>query len=103
MYIFNTTFSIEKTVLDQWQAWMQKNYFAALADLLPNATHETWEISLAQENDDTISFSCQWRCETPDELSVINKYSAILLSNISAEMGEKCLYFSTILQKSNLF
>ncbi|MBP8791078.1 MAG: DUF4286 family protein [Breznakibacter sp.] len=102
MFLFNTTFSIDNSVINQWQSWMQKNYFASLADLLPLATYEIWEISLAQDNSDSLSLSCQWRCQTPDELSIINKYSTILLSNLSAELGEKCLYFSTILRKSDL-
>ncbi len=103
MFIYNTTFSIEKTALSQWQIWMQKNYFASLENLAPNATYEVWDISVAQLQADSLNISCQWRCQTPEELELINKYSAILLSNLSAEMGEKSLYFSTILRKSDLF
>lgn len=102
MFLYNTTFSIENDSIQQWESWMKRNYFPSLADLLPNASCNVWEIMSGEDKQST-NFSCQWICETPEELQVINKYSAALLSNISGEMGEKCLHFSTILRKSGLF
>jgi len=82
---------------------MKRNYFASLADLLPNVSYRVWEIMPEEEKPASSSFSCQWQCSTPDELAILNKYSAALLSNLSATFGDKCLYFSTILRKPQIF
>jgi hypothetical protein len=103
MFLYNTTFSVENKVLKLWQEWMRRSYIPSLCDLLPNVEYEMWEINPLQENSDSINISCQWRCRTPEDLEVINKYSQALLSNLSSEFGDKCLYFSTILRKTDLF
>ncbi len=103
MFLYNTTFSVEASAVAQWENWMKRNYFPSLANLLPDASYRIWEIMPAEEQPESSTFSCQWICNTPDELAVINKYSAALLSNLSGSFGDKCLYFSTILRKPQQF
>lgn len=97
MYLFNTTFSVENETIDQWRVWMDKNYLPTFKDLLPKVHYELYELMTAVK-EGSVNFSCQWRCETPDELEVLNKYSTILLNNLGEQFGEKCLSFSSILK-----
>jgi len=100
MYIFNTTFSVRSDSQKEWEDWMQKTYLPTFKDLLPDVSYELMELMSVKEGDST-NFSCQWHCSDPAELEVINKYSAILLNNLSETMGERCLYFSSILKEHN--
>jgi hypothetical protein len=97
MYLFNTTFSVEKETINQWREWMDKNYLPTFKDLLPMVHYELYELMTAVK-ENSVNFSCQWRCKTPDELEVLNKYSTILLNNMGEQLGEKCLSFSSILK-----
>lgn len=80
---------------------MTKTYLPSLGDLIPLAHVEVYEV-LTATSEDSVNYSCQWHCATPDELEVVRKYSKILLSNLTADMGEQCLYFSSILKKTIL-
>ena len=101
MFIYNTTFSVKKDTIEKWRNWMNKNYVPTFKDLLPHTSFEMFEVMTVTE-EGSVNFSCQWRCQSPDDLEVFNKYSAILLSNLSAEYGENCLYFSSILKESKI-
>ena len=100
MYIFNTTFTVEKGSLKKWEVWMQRSYLPTFKDMLPEVTHQLFEM-MTNTQDDSINYSCQWQCNNPDELEVLNKYSSILLNNLGEEMGERCLHFSSILKSHN--
>ena len=100
MYIFNTTFTVEKGNLKKWEVWMQRSYLPTFKDLLPEVTHQLFEM-MTNTQDNSINYSCQWQCNNPDELEVLNKYSSILLNNLGEEMGERCLHFSSILKSHN--
>ena len=97
MFIFNTTFSVEKESLDEWEQWMQKTYLPTFKGILPNVKHQLFEL-LTNNQEESVNYSCQWRCSNPDELEVINKYSTILFNNLSETMGERCLHFISILK-----
>ena len=97
MYIFNTTFTVEKNSLKEWEVWMQKNYLPTFKDLLPKVTYQLLEM-MTNNQEESTNYSCQWQCSNPDELEILNKYSSILLNNLGEEMGERCLHFSSILK-----
>lgn len=101
MYIFNTTFSVEKNSKKEWEVWMRKTYLPTFKDLLPDVKHQLFEL-MTNIQEDSTNYSCQWQCNNPDELEILNKYSSILFSNLSKEMKEKCLHFSSILKPHNI-
>ncbi|NPA36501.1 MAG: DUF4286 family protein [Chlorobi bacterium] len=100
MYIFNTTFAVQNDSRKEWEEWMQKTYLPTFRDILPDVSYDLMELMSFREDDST-NFSCQWRCNNPDELEIINKYSSVLLNNLNETMGEKCLHFSSVLKEHN--
>jgi hypothetical protein len=101
MYIFNTTFSVRNDSKQEWERWMQKTYLPTFKGILPDAGYKLFELMTSSTREDSTNYSCQWSCNTPDELEVINKYSRILLDNLGDTMGERCLFFSSILKQHN--
>jgi len=100
MYIYNTTFSVQKDSMEEWEQWMQKTYLPTFKDILPDVEYKLFELMTNTQGDST-NYSCQWLCNTPDELEVVNKYSRVLLNNLSETMGERCPFFSSILKQKN--
>jgi len=98
MYIFNTTFSVQNSSIEEWEQWMQKTYLPTFIGILPDVKYKLFELMTSRQEDST-NYSCQWLCSEPDELEVINKYSDILLNNLGDAMGERCLHFSSILKQ----
>ncbi len=98
MFVFNTTFVLEPSIVDSWEHWMKANYFPLISEIVPGATNKTFEVMLAQQNGER-NFSVQWIVATPDELSVINRQSNTLCKLITQEFGQKALSFSTILKE----
>ena len=98
MYIFNTTFSVQNDSKQEWEEWMQKTYLPTFKDILPDVENKLFELMTGTQEDST-NYSCQWLCNDPDELEVINKYSRVLLNNLGETMGERCLFFSSILKQ----
>ncbi len=101
MFIFNTTFSVEKDRQEEWEQWMRKTYIPTFKDLLPDVKHQLFEL-MTNTQEDSINYTCQWQCNNPDELGIINKYSSILFNNLTEKMGEKCLHFSSILKSHKI-
>ena len=79
---------------------MDRNYLPTFKDILPQARIELYKV-LAIVQEGTTNFSCQIKCESPNELEVLNKYSSVLLDDLKNRFGENCLSFSTILQEEN--
>ncbi len=100
MYIFNTTFSVQNDSTEEWENWMQRTYLPTFKDILPNVKYKLFELMTSNREDST-NYSCQWMCNNPDELEVINKYSGVLLNNLTESMGERCLSFSSILKQKS--
>ncbi|MCU4163065.1 DUF4286 family protein [Carboxylicivirga caseinilyticus] len=98
MFIFNTTFSVQNTAINNWRTWMDRNYLPTMQDMIQGIRVELYEV-MAVIHDDSTNFSCQLLCKSPEELETINKYNTILMDNLSGHLGEKCLHFSSILKE----
>lgn len=77
---------------------MDRNYMPTMKDMIKNIRVELYEV-MAVVHEDSTNFSCQLRCQSPEELEVINKYNTILMDNLKGQLGEKCLHFSSILKE----
>jgi len=100
MFIFNTTFMIENSIIPSWKKWMNRNYMPTMKDLVKNLRVELYEVMAVIDEGNT-NFSCQMQCSNPADMDTINKYNAILINNAKGEFGDKCLTFSSILKEVN--
>lgn len=98
MFIFNTTFMVEKSIIPDWQKWMERNYLPTMKDLVKDLRVELYEV-MAVVDEGSTNFSCQMQCYNPIDLDTINKYNSILVNNLTGAFGEKCLTFSSILKE----
>jgi len=80
---------------------MQKTYLPTFKGILPDVPFKLFELMTSSEGE-SVNYSCQWTCQTPDELEVMNKYSRVLLNNLGEVMGERCLHFSSILKQHTI-
>ncbi|MBK3517284.1 DUF4286 family protein [Carboxylicivirga marina] len=101
MYIFNTTFMIADSIVDDWKQWMNRNYIPTMKDLVKDIRVELYEVMAVVEEGNT-NFSCQMQVSNPADLDTINKYNAVLVNNVKGKFGDKCLTFSSILNEVQL-
>ena len=101
MYIFNTTFMIDNSMIDEWKKWMNRNYIPTMKDLVKDIRVELYEVMAVVEEGNT-NFSCQMQVTNPANLDTINKYNAILINNAKESYGDKFLTFSSILNEVKL-
>ncbi len=98
MYLHNTTFVIADTAIGWWVNWMQRHYLPTFADMVPGARNELYRLEHSAQAAGSTSYSCQWKCNTLQDLSEVSKYSNALLRNLTAEKGEQCLSFVTLME-----
>jgi len=98
MFIFNTTFMIENSIIPAWKQWMHRNYLPTMTDMIKDIRVELYEVMAVVEEGNT-NFSCQMQCKNPADMDTINKYNAILINNAKGDFGDKCLTFSSILKE----
>ena len=101
MFIYNTTFSVALTHIGKWKKWLQESYFPAIGALMVTHGVEVFEVLTVNE-EDSKTFSVQWRCMEPDNLDLVNKTSTEALQSVPVLFGEACLHFSSILQETNV-
>lgn len=101
MYIFNTTFMIDNSMIDEWKKWMDRNYIPTMKDLVKDIRVELYQVMAVVEEGNT-NFSCQMQVTNPANLDTINKYNAILINNAKESYGDKFLTFSSILNEVKL-
>jgi hypothetical protein len=101
MFIFNTTFSVKETMVDEWNTWLRNTYMLSISELMVTTNMEVFEVMIANEEDSNRTFSVQCRCESPEDLNILHQHSTQLLTLLSTRFGENCLYFSSILREFN--
>lgn len=101
MFVFNTTFSVKNSRLDDWHKWINEQYLSEIGALMITNGVEIFEVMMAQQ-DDSRTFSVQWRCMIPEHLEVINKKTTELHNQLPSVFGEDCLSFSTILKEHSI-
>ena len=98
MFVFNTTFSVKNTRLDEWRQWINNTYLPEIGALLLTNGVEIFEVMMTDQ-EDSRTFSVQWRCMFPDHLETINQKTTELYNRLPDLFGEDCLHFSTILKE----
>jgi hypothetical protein len=101
MFIFNTTFSVNNARVDEWRNWIGQNYLPMVGAMMITNGVEIFEVMMA-EQDNSRTFSVQWRCLAPDHLEAINQTTNRLHNQLAAVFGEDCLHFSTILKEFDI-
>jgi hypothetical protein len=98
MFIFNTTFLVNNDRFDEWQRWMKEIYAPAIGGQMLTHGFEVFEV-VSSNDENTRTFSAQWRCENDALLGQIDDYSSDVLQSMSGHFGESVLHFSSVLQQ----
>ena len=101
MYLYNTTFIVEDSENAWWRDWMHRIYVATIHDVAPNANFEAYAID-QHDNVGSTNYSCQWRCETLQDLGAVDTYTKSLCKRMMEAKGESCLFFSTMMKRVEL-
>lgn len=99
MYLYNTTFVIDKSELSWWQDWMKCIYLPTFADVVPSAINDLYKLEDSVQAPNSTTYSCQWHCDSLQILGEIDKYSKALHNELMKAKGDKCLFFSTMMKK----
>ena len=98
MFIFNTTFVINKDKFLTWEKWLRESYIPIIKTVVSGCEVGTFEV-MTTENPNERTISVQWKVVTPTDLEVINRQSPIVLGQMSSDFGQDVLYFSSILKE----
>lgn len=84
MIIYNVTVKIEKDILKDWEEWMTK---AHIPDVMAtNCFTDAQLRRLLMEEEDGITFSVQYRCESMEKL---HQYQTTHAARLQAEHSER--------------
>lgn len=98
MYLYNTTFVIDESEVEWWADWMRRSYMPTIFEMVPNVNNEIYKVEGNAQTAGSLTFSCQWRCYTLQELGEVERYDKALSKNLMDQKGEKCLTFSTMMK-----
>jgi len=98
MFIYNTTFVINKVKFTEWETWLRGTYIPLIKNVIVACEVGVYEV-MTIENPDERTISVQSKVATPSDLEVINDQSPILLGQMSSNFGQDALFFSTILKE----
>ncbi len=98
MYIYNTTFCLEDSVLDAWKQWLDEEYIPLMTG--DGSFSELHILRVLTENaGDALSVSVQFSVETLVKIDRWRKQKEQLLAaSVNRLFGTKVLYFSTVLE-----
>lgn len=101
MYIFNTTFLVNENRVAEWHNWIKDVYCPTIGGQMLTHGFEVFEV-ISVTDDQSRTFSVQWRCESSSHLEQIDEISANVIKAMSHHFGESVLHFSTVLQQYNI-
>jgi hypothetical protein len=98
MYIYNTTFCLEDSVLDAWKQWLDEEYVPMMTSEGSFSDLHIFRV-LTENAGDALSVSVQFSVET---LVAIDRWKKEkeqqLAASVTHLFGTKVLYFSTVLE-----
>jgi hypothetical protein len=98
MYIYNTTFCLEDSVLEAWKNWLDDEYIPLMTAGGDFANLHILRV-LTENAGDALSISVQFSVETLVSVDRWRKEKEPLLAaSVTREFGTKVLYFSTVLE-----
>jgi hypothetical protein len=98
MYIYNTTFCLEDSVLEAWKSWLDDEYIPFMTAGGVFADLHIFRV-LTENAGDSISISVQFSVGT---LVAVDRWrkeqEQLLAASVNRLFGTKVLYFSTVLE-----
>ena len=98
MYIYNTTFCLEESILAEWKEWLDDHYVPFMTEDGSFSDLHIYRV-LAESPEDALSLSVQFSVET---LSAVarwqNEREPVLAREVTRLFGTKVLFFSTVLE-----
>ena len=98
MYIYNITFSIDKSIFNRWLTWAKDLYLPKVEKCGYFETIKLLRV-LDHMNDESVSYCCQLEAKSIKDIQMYEiEYGEKLKSELHAHFGDKCLPFQTILE-----
>ena len=98
MIIYNTTFCIEMTSVDQFRDWLSVFYLPLIRQSGYFENYKLLKIH-HQQDPELINYSCQLSAQTINDSQLFKvEYEDKVASHLQTTFGEKCLLFSTTLE-----
>ncbi|MDG5799547.1 hypothetical protein QA597_04130 [Marinilabiliaceae bacterium ANBcel2] len=96
-FILNVSFVMPPVLVDEWEAWRNKEIDKFLMEN-PCLKSETFEVVSEQPGGNAL-FSVQWRCCSLEEVKVIDKFLSSALPGLSLLFGDRVNHFSSLMKK----
>jgi hypothetical protein len=98
MYIYNTTFCLEDSALDDWKSWLDEQYIPMMTADGSFSDVRIFRV-LTENAGDSFSISVQFSVEALVNVQRWQKEKEQQLAlDITRRFGTKVLYFSTVLE-----
>lgn len=99
MYIINTTFVADRTLLDELHVWLTEIYLPEITTTGTFVSHRLARV-ITNQDPETVSIACE---VTVDSISAGAAAHSAVLDKLSTEIkklwGDKVLYFTTVLRE----
>ncbi|MDO9153732.1 MAG: DUF4286 family protein [Paludibacter sp.] len=98
MLIFNTTYKVQKTLIDTWLNWIFQQH---IPFMLGSGNFSTSQVAkvIGSEDEEGTSYSVQFHIVDMDALMHWHKNNAsIFQKNCAAEFGNQVSFFTTVLE-----
>ena len=98
MILYNTTFCIEITSIDQFRDWLSVFYLPLIRQ---SGYFEEYKLLKVhhQQDPELVNYSCQLTTNTMHDGQLFKlEFEEKIANHLQATFGEKCLLFSTMLE-----
>ncbi len=100
MYLYNTTFVVERLQIEAWKSWLAGELISNIYDALPSTKIEVYEIDNRLEHTPgCTSFACLCKCETVSDLRLVEQMTEKIATTQVEKNGGTFVYFSTMMKK----
>ncbi len=103
MYLYNTTFVVDHAAEEKWRQWMQRTLLPNIADVVPSARMELYELDNRLEHTPGCStYSLQYQCDSVATLRTVDDYTQKIVAQPDGPSSLGVVYFSSMMKKITL-
>lgn len=97
--LYNITYQVERSILEEWLEWMKEVYIARALKLNGFEAHKLMKIIQNDEQGPDIAFACQFTVKSKGHFLYFHDTLHKELSALSqTKFGEKSLSFATLME-----
>lgn len=99
MYLFNTTFYVDDTVMSEWKEWLQTTYFPLMQAGGTFSNPLVYRVHSLQDEDGSSSIAVQFSVQTMEDIRQWEvETNARIEQSVLRIFGTKVLHFWTVLE-----